>query len=144
MRGSITSYKGQLYFHTGRIVEGVAIQKESYQIHTMAIPQDLRETAYGVLNAANVIASTNNYPEAEIWYERARDLWLEFNRTSANKNVYPPSFKRSFAMSLMWSGERHKSREPLKQALRQVKSSEPFDWTLKALWNSHHDRNNVR
>lgn len=134
MRGSITSYKGQLYLHTGRVLEGVEIQKESYKIRTMAIPQDLKETAYGALNAANAIASTNNFAEAGIWYKRARDHWLEFDRTHGNTKIYPSSIKRAFATSLIWSGERRESRELLDHALRQVESSKPFDWASAALW----------
>ena len=133
MRGSITSYKGQLYLHTGRALRGVDIQKESYEIRTMAVPQDLRETAWGALNVANAIASTNNFAEAAIWHERAINHWLEFDQASGNKGIYPPSFKRSFAMSLLWSGEYKRARTLLEHALRQVETSDPFDWALGAL-----------
>ena len=133
MRGSITSYKGQLYLHTGRALEGVEIQKESYKIRTMAVPQDHRETAWGALNAANAIASTNDFAEAAIWNERAINHWLEFDRASEDKGIYPPSFKRSSALSLLWSGHHKRARTLLEHALRQVETSDPFDWANGAL-----------
>ena len=128
MRGSITSYKGQLYLHTGRARQGVEIQKESYKIRTMAVPLDLKEAAHGAMNAANAIASTNDFAEATNWYEKAIAHWLESVQASESRSVYPSFFKRGFAHCLIWSGDCQKARTLLEQALSQVEQSEPFDW----------------
>lgn len=133
MLSSITSYKGQLLVRIGRASEGVNIQKKSYDVRTRAIPEDLRETAWASENAANAIATTNQFSESIVWQERAIDIWLRWAETQSHeKGVYPAVLKKSYGTVLIWIGRHEEARAILDEGIQQIESSKPYNWAMAA------------
>jgi hypothetical protein len=72
LQGSLTSHTGQLLIRLGKPFEGVEWLKKSYEIRTHDVPFNPRESAWAAENAANGIATLNDFAEAIRWYELAR------------------------------------------------------------------------
>lgn len=133
MPSSITSYKGQLFVRTGRAFEGVKILKKSHEIRVGYVPEDLRETAWANENAANGIATINEFAEALIWHERAISTWLRWaEMNSPEKTTYPAVLKKSYGQALIWSGRREQARIVLNQGIQQIESTKPYSWAMAA------------
>lgn len=133
LQGSLTSHAGQLLVRLGKPAEGVERLKESYGIRSQDVPFNPRESAWAAENAANGIASLNNFDEAIQWQERARDHWLEWsNQQSVLRGAYPATLKKSIGMILVWAGQFERARAICNQAVQQIESTEPYNWAMAA------------
>lgn len=133
LQGSLTSHTGQLLVRLGKPAEGVEWLKKSYKIRSHDVPFNPRESAWAAENAANGIASLNEFDEAIRWQERARDHWLEWsNKQSVMRGAYPATLKKSIGMILVWAGQFERARAICNQAIQQIKSTEPYNWAMAA------------
>ncbi|KAL9044436.1 MAG: hypothetical protein Q9214_002424, partial [Letrouitia sp. 1 TL-2023] len=106
---------------------------KSYEIRSHDVPFNPRESAWAAENAANGIASLNEFDEAIRWQERARDHWLEWsNKRSVLRVTYPAMIKKSIAMILAWAGQSKRARTICDQAIQQLDSTEPYNWATAA------------
>jgi hypothetical protein len=133
LQGSLTSHTGQLLVIIGKPSEGVEWLKKSYEIRSHDVPFNLRESAWAAGNAANGIASLNNFPEAVQWQELARDHWLEWsNKQDIDRGAWPADLQRGMGMTLIWSGQSQQARDVSTLAIRQIESTEPYNWAMAA------------
>ena len=133
LQGSLTSHTGQLYVRLGRPAEGVEWLKKSYEIRSQDVPFNPRESAWAAENAANGIASLNEFDKAIQWLERAHDHWLEWsNEQSVLRGAYPATLKKSIGRILVWAGQFERARAICDQAIQEIESTEPYNWAMAA------------
>lgn len=132
LQGSLTSHKGQLLVRLGTPHEGVKWLRKSYKVRSQLVPLNLRESAWAAENAANGIATVNEFVEAVQWHERARDHWLEWSEKNGQPGIWPAVLKKSMGTTLIWAGERETARIVLNQAIEQIEHSEPYNWAMAA------------
>lgn len=132
LQGSLTSHKGQLLVRLGRPLEGVQWLRKSYDIRSRAVPFNPRESSWAAENAANAIATVNNFTEAIKWQEAARDHWLDWSEQNGVPGVWPAVLKKSLGTTLIWAGQRERAREILSQAIDQIEATEPYNWAMAA------------
>jgi hypothetical protein len=107
--------------------------KKSYEIRSHDVPFNPRESAWAAENAANGIASLNDFDEAIRWQECARDHWIEWsNKQSILRGAYPATLKKSIGMILVWAGQPVRARAICDQAIEQIDSSETYNWAMAA------------
>ncbi len=133
VQGSLTSHTGQLLVRLGKPTKGVEWLRKSYEIRSHDQPFNPRESAWAAENAANGIATLNEFPEAIKWYELARDHWLEWsNKQSTDRGAWPACIKKSMGMALVWAGQSKRARDVVDLALQQIESTEPYNWAMAA------------
>ncbi len=133
LQGSLTSHRGQLLLRLGKPEEGVQWLKKSYEIRSHDIPFSPRESAWAANNAATGIATLNNFTEALEWYERSRGHYLEWpNQQEENKGELSPTIMIEMGLCLVWSGQPQAAQELLSSALRQIESTNPYNWARAA------------
>lgn len=134
LHGSLTSHKGQVLSRTGKPVDGVKWLKDSYEIRGHAVPLNLQLSAWAASNVANGLGCINEFSEAIEWEEIARDHWLDWSeKNGQDKNNWPASMKKGMGTTLIWAGKRDQARAVLDQALRQIESTEPYNWAVASL-----------
>lgn len=133
LQGSLTSHRGQLLVRLGKPVEGVEWLRKSYEIRSGEIPLNLQEQAWAMENAANGIATLNEFDEAIEWYINARGWWLQWQeKQPTNRDEWPAVIKKSMAMALIWAGQADRARELAMLALEQIESTKPYNWAMAA------------
>jgi tetratricopeptide (TPR) repeat protein len=133
LQGSLTSHRGQLLIRLGNPIEGVSWLRKSYEIRAHDVPFSPRESAWAAENAANGIATLNEFQEAIEWYERARDLWLQWsNQQASTKGIWPATIQKSMGMALAWSGQVQRAREVTMLAMEQIECTRPYNWAMAA------------
>lgn len=132
LQGSLTSHKGQLLVRLGKPLEGVEWLRKSYNIRSQAVPFDPRESSWAAENAANAIATVNEFAEAIRWQESARDHWLEWSEQNGEPGAWPAVLKKSMGTTLIWANQRERARDVLSQAIAQIEAAEPYNWAMAA------------
>lgn len=133
LQGSLTSHTGQLLVRLGKPAEGVEWLRKSYEIRSHDVPFNPRESAWAAENAANGIASLNEFDEAIRWQELAHEHWLEWSdKQSVSRGAYPACLKKSIPMILAWAGQSKRARAICDQAIQQIDSTEPYNWAMAA------------
>lgn len=133
LEGSLASHMGQALARVGRTEEGVKQLKLSYDLFCTDEPRNLREEAWCAENLADGIASTNNFPEAVNFQEKARDHWLDWAEdNSEDKTEWPAILKWGMGTNLIWAGQNQRSRDILTQGLRQLEAVKPYNWAMVA------------
>lgn len=133
LRSSLASHRGQLLQRLGRHEEGLMWLKKSYTIRSHDKPFNPRESAFAADNAATGIATTNDFPEALKWYERARDHYLEWsNKQDSRRGELTPTVMINLGACLLYCGQIKQGRELLDKALAQVESTQPYNWARAA------------
>ncbi|EEP78975.1 predicted protein [Uncinocarpus reesii 1704] len=136
IEGDLASHRGQALARVGRAEEGVKELKLSYEIFASSQPRNLREEAWCAESLADGIASMNNYPEAVIFQEKAREHWLEWAKdNSADTTEWPAILKWGMGNNLIWAGENQRSRDILTQGLEQLEGAKPYNWAMVAYTN---------
>ena len=127
LQGSLNSHPGQLLVIIDKPAEGVKWLKQSYEISSHDVPFNLRESAWAAGNAANGIASLNDFAEAIKWQELARDHWLEWsNKQDTGRGAWTADLQRGMGMTLIWSGQLQPVREVSTLPIQQIESTEPY------------------
>ena len=130
LQGSLTSHTGQMLCRLGKTTEGVSWLKKSYEIRSQDVPFSPRESAWAAGNAAEGLATLNDFPKAIKWFELARDHWLEWsNEESSGKGNWPATLKTIMGMTLVWADLSQRARDVLHEALQQTESSAPYSWS---------------
>jgi tetratricopeptide (TPR) repeat protein len=133
LQGSLTSHHGQLLIRLGKPAEAVKWLRKSYEIRSHDVPFNSRESAWAAENAANGIATLNDFEEAIKWQELARDHWLEWsNQQSSARGEWPACIKKSMGMTLVWAGQPKRARDVITLAMQQIESTEPYNWAMAA------------
>lgn len=133
VEGEIASHRGQALARVGRAEEGVRYLRASYEIFATDQPRNLREEAWCAENLADGIASTNNFPEALGFQEKARDHWLDWAKdNSEDKTKWPAILKWGMGTNLIWAERNHQSRDVLTQGLDQLEAAKPYNWAMVA------------
>ncbi|KAG8161020.1 hypothetical protein KVR01_009284 [Diaporthe batatas] len=132
LQGSLTSHRGQLLVRLGSPHEGVNWLRKSYKVRSQLKPLNLRESAWAAENAANGIATINEFPEAVQWHEKARDHWLEWSEKNGQQGTWPAVLKKSMGTTLIWAGQLENARNVLNQAMEQIETTEPYNWAMAA------------
>jgi tetratricopeptide (TPR) repeat protein len=128
LKGVLASHKGQILARIGRVEEGVKYLKIAYDTLATDEPFDPCNLAWEAENSADGFATLNNFSEAVKWQEKARDLWLEYNKTE-----WPAMLKKHMGTALLWAGQRERAREILAEGMKQLTGTEPYYWALAAL-----------
>ncbi|KAM0335642.1 hypothetical protein ACHAQA_000691 [Verticillium albo-atrum] len=133
LQGSLTSHRGQLLVRLGNSSEGVQWLRKSYEIRSHAVPFNSRESAWAAENAANGIASVNDFATAIVWHEKARDHWMQWSKDNGpDPTGWPAVLKKSMGTTMIWAGKRDQARDIMTEALRQIESTEPYNWAMAA------------
>ncbi|KAI1420538.1 NB-ARC and TPR domain protein [Xylaria sp. FL1777] len=136
LEGSLASHRGQVLARVGRFEEGIKQLKLSYDLFRTDQPRNLREEAWCAENLADGIASTNNFPEAVSFQEKARDHWLDWAKdNSEDKTEWPAILKWGMGTNLIWAGYNARSRDVLTHGLNQLEASKPYNWAMVAYTN---------
>ena len=133
LEGDIASHTGQLLARIGRAEEGIKQLKLAYDILATAQPRDLREEAWCAENLADGIATTNKFPKAISFQEKAREHWLDWAKdNSEDKAEWPAILKWGMGTSLIWAGQNSRARDILTQGLAQLEATMPYNWAMVA------------
>ena len=133
LHGSLTSHKGQLLCRLGKPEEGVKWLRKSYDIRSLDVPFNPRESAWAADNAASGFATLNDFEEAMVWYDRARDHFREWTVDQGTLDAkQSPTLLRSRAEGLIWSGHSEEARHHVTQSLEQIESTKPYNWAAAA------------
>ncbi|KAH8587882.1 hypothetical protein B0O99DRAFT_694027 [Bisporella sp. PMI_857] len=117
LQGSLTSHTGQLLVRLGK----------SYEIPLHDEPFNDWESAWAAENAANGMATLNDFTEAVRWQELARDHWLKWsNRQETQTEEWPACIKKSMGMTLVWGGWPDRARVMVADALDQIEYGTHF------------------
>lgn len=98
---------------------GVDWLKKSYETRSHDVPFNPRESAWAAENAAPGIATLNDFTAAIQWYERSRDLWLQWSNKQIHfdPGSWPACIKKSMGMALIWAGGLERTRDILNKAI---------------------------
>lgn len=133
LEGELASHKGQLLGRIGLPEKGIECLRLSYQIFATDEPYNPRESAWCAENLANGFATANDWLEAIKWQNRAREHWLDFSKKeSADREEWPAILKKSMGTTLLWAGEVQSARTVLTQGIKQVESTQPYNWATAA------------
>jgi hypothetical protein len=131
LQGPLTSHRGQMLVRQGKADEGVPWLKKSYAIRSR--DNNPRELAWAAENAAEGIASANNFTESIRWQEQARDIYQEWsNKQTERRGEWPAFIMYSMGLGLIWSGQSKRARHLMNEASEQVESTEPYNWPVAA------------
>jgi hypothetical protein len=126
----LPSHRGQLLARIGRPEEGIKDLEVSYEVIKTDDPAHPRfwiEMAWGAENLANGVATVNDWPRAVKLQEEARDNWLKGDPSS-----WAAILKKSMGTTLLWAGQLDRARVVLTEGIKQVESTEPYNWATAA------------
>ncbi|KAI0100214.1 NB-ARC and TPR domain protein [Nemania sp. FL0031] len=136
LEGSLASHRGQALARVGRAEEGVKYLRSAYEIFANDQPRNLREEAWCAENLADGMASMNNFHEAMIFQEKARNHWLDWAKdNSDDKTEWPAILKWGMGTNMIWAGMNSQSKEVLTQGLAQLEAASPYNWAMVAYTN---------
>lgn len=133
LQGSLTSHKGQVLCRLGKPEQGVKWLTKSYEIRSRDVPFNPRESSFAADNAASGFATLNDFEEALLWYNRARDHYQEWldQQQVVNAQLLP-SLLRSRAEGVLFMGRSEEARELVTQSLAQIEATKPYPWAAAA------------
>ncbi|KAL8926612.1 MAG: hypothetical protein Q9172_001711 [Xanthocarpia lactea] len=132
LEAPLASYKGQLLNCLGKPSEGEVWLRKCCSLRAQAVPPKPWESTFSAKNLANGIATNHNFPEAIMWHKHARDFWYQWCDEKGLEKNTPFELKTMMGITLIWAGHDEEARDILNQALRQIESTEPYNWAMAA------------